>query len=66
MPNRVDHRLPIQKSLADFTARSLTDAATGLFRELGYSSERRLPIKSVKQFTAQLDPNGSLTRASAH
>ncbi len=61
MPATIDQREAIAAALREFDGRPVADAARKLFATLGYSSDRRLPIASAKQFLAQLDPGGKLT-----
>ena len=61
MPPVTDPRQNIAAALADFAGRPLADAARAFFATLGYQSDRRLPIATVRQFREQLDPQGRLT-----
>lgn len=57
-----DLKKAIQTALADFVAKPLFDAATGLFEALGYKSDRRLRLKPntpaafLKQFSSPQRP----------
>ena len=61
MPDRTDQRETLAATLAAFDTAPLADAARRLLSNLGYQSDRRLPIATAKQFCAQLDPDGKLT-----
>ena len=61
MPATIDQREAIAAALREFDGRPVADAARKLFATLGYSSDRRLPIASAKQFLTQLDPGDKLT-----
>src|ERR1035441_10785415 len=61
MPPTIDQREAIAAALREFDGRPVADAARKLFATLGYSSDRRLPIASAKQFLTQLDPGDKLT-----
>jgi hypothetical protein len=61
MPPVTDPRQTIAAALADFGDRPLAEAARDFFAALGYQSDRRLPIATVRQFREQLDPQGRLT-----
>lgn len=52
-----DLRQNIQSALQAFTARSVNEAAHGLFTTLGYQSERTLDFGSVSEFCAEHDKN---------
>jgi type I restriction-modification system DNA methylase subunit len=62
MTDRIDQRTEIANALRDLQSTSLPKGAKGLFAELGYTSDRTLRITSTKQFHAQLDPTGRLTK----
>ena len=61
-----DLRQSIQSCLLDFTTQSLRPAATSLFNTLGYTSNRTLPIDTLKSLREQLDPNGFIREENAH
>ena len=61
-----DLREEIQSALLHSTSVSLREAATALFKTLGYRSERTLPIDTVAALQDQLDPNGFLREENAH
>lgn len=61
MPAATDQREALIAALADFESYPFFDASRRFFATLGYQSERRLPIGTVRQFCEQLDPQGKLT-----
>jgi len=58
-------REQIQAALGAFASQPLFGAARELFRILGYSSDRTLPIGSVDAFCRQFDPTARLEHPSA-
>jgi adenine-specific DNA-methyltransferase len=58
----MDLRENIQSALADFQSLPLPDAARRLFGVLGYTSERTIPLRGVKDFLTTFDPQGKLTQ----
>lgn len=61
MSVRIDHREDLVEALRTFESEPLASAARQLFAALDYSSDRRLPITTPKQFLDQLDANGKLS-----
>jgi hypothetical protein len=61
MTDRVDAREAISAALKDFTVYPLPEAASRLFATMGYTSERRVPIASTKDFCERFDPQCKLT-----
>ncbi len=61
MPASTDQREAIAAALADFGSYALPDAARRLLVVLGYESDRRLPVGTVRAFRESFDPHNTLT-----
>jgi type I restriction-modification system DNA methylase subunit len=61
MPDRIDQREAIAAALKDFESYPLPEAATRLFKTIGYESRRTVKIKSVADFRRSWDENKCLT-----
>lgn len=61
MPAATDQREALIAALADFESYPFFEASRRFFATLGYQSDRRLPISTVRQFCDQLDPQNRLT-----
>ncbi len=58
-------RESIAAALADFPAKPLREAATNLFRTLGYQSDRTVNLGSVENFLSTYDHDGSRLKGFA-
>jgi hypothetical protein len=65
MADRIAQQESIVAALKACDGRPLAQAAQDLFAELGYASERRLPISTPQQFREQLDPHNTFTEKQA-
>ena len=61
-----DIRQSIQACLQSFTSQTLREPATTLFRTLGYTSNRTLPVNTLESLREHLDPNGFIREENAH
>ena len=61
-----DLRESIQSALQDFRTKPLREPATSLFKTLGYTSNRTLPINTLDSLREQLDPKGFIREDNAH
>lgn len=56
----VTDRITIANALRAFTSQPLEQASVGLFKSLGYSSERTLDFGSISQFLAKFDESNAV------
>ena len=61
MSSRQDQRESIAAALKTLGSRPFVDASLQLFSTLGYTSERRMPVATPREFCEQLDPHNRLT-----
>ena len=65
MSNNVDLKRTISQRVSDFASQPLRMSALKLFAAIGYTSDRTIETRSLREFREQFDPEGKLEHPTA-